>query len=152
MAKLFANGGDLDWTPRSAASELGLHCLPFTLLWVSQLQWVNALLRMSFTKSVLMFSTVSNKNMKKKNFFIFIFLFSFLWGISIDPRKEGWTVKSTMTVLLFLSWMQMVETLIGHQVLQHLSWVCTVCHLPFYGSPNYNGLMHFLGWVSQKVF
>ena len=28
MAKLFANSGDHDQTPRSAASDLGLHCLP----------------------------------------------------------------------------------------------------------------------------
>ena len=30
-----------DQTLHSAASDLGLHCLPITLLWVSQLQWVN---------------------------------------------------------------------------------------------------------------
>ena len=29
MAKLFANSGDPDQTPHSAASDLGLHCLPF---------------------------------------------------------------------------------------------------------------------------
>ena len=40
MAKLFANGGDPDQTPRSAASDLGLHYLPITLLRVSRLQWV----------------------------------------------------------------------------------------------------------------
>ena len=28
MAKLFANSGDTDQTPRSAASDLGLYCLP----------------------------------------------------------------------------------------------------------------------------
>ena len=44
MAKLFANSGDPDQTPRSAASDLGLHCLPITLLGVSRLQWVNAAL------------------------------------------------------------------------------------------------------------
>ena len=42
MAKLFANSGDPDQRPRSAASDLGLHCLPISLLRVSQLQWVNA--------------------------------------------------------------------------------------------------------------
>ena len=31
MAKLFANSGDPDQTPRSAASDLGLHCLPMGL-------------------------------------------------------------------------------------------------------------------------
>ena len=34
MVKLFANSGDPDQTPRSAASDLGLHCLP-----VTRLQW-----------------------------------------------------------------------------------------------------------------
>ena len=29
-AKLFANSGDPDQTPRSAASDLGLHCLLIT--------------------------------------------------------------------------------------------------------------------------
>ena len=41
MAKLFAKSEDPDQTPRSAASDLGLHCLPITLLGVSRLQWVN---------------------------------------------------------------------------------------------------------------
>ena len=44
MAKLFANSGDPDQTPRSAASDLGLHCLPITILGVSRLQCVNSLL------------------------------------------------------------------------------------------------------------
>ena len=43
MVKLFANSGEPDQTPRSAASDLGLHCLPVTLLRVSQLQWYNRL-------------------------------------------------------------------------------------------------------------
>ena len=34
MAKLFASSEDPDQTPRSVASDLGLHCLPVTLLWV----------------------------------------------------------------------------------------------------------------------
>ena len=41
MTNLFANSGDPDQTPRSAASELGLQCLPITILLVSRLQWVN---------------------------------------------------------------------------------------------------------------
>ena len=41
MVELFANSGDPDQTPHSAASDLGLHCLPNTLLGVSRLQWVN---------------------------------------------------------------------------------------------------------------
>ena len=42
MAELFANSGVPDQTPRSAASDLGLHCLPITPLQVSRLQWVKA--------------------------------------------------------------------------------------------------------------
>ena len=40
MAKLFVNSGDPEQTPHSAASDLGLHCLPITLLGVSRLHWV----------------------------------------------------------------------------------------------------------------
>ena len=36
----FANNADAGQTPHSAASDLGLHCLPVTLLGVSRLQWV----------------------------------------------------------------------------------------------------------------
>ena len=42
MAKLFANSRDPDQTPHSVASDLGLHCLPVTLLGISSLQWVNS--------------------------------------------------------------------------------------------------------------
>ena len=31
MVELFANSGDPDQTPRSAASDLGLQCLPITI-------------------------------------------------------------------------------------------------------------------------
>ena len=43
MAELFANSGDPDQMPHSAAFDLGLHCLPNTLLGVSRLQWVKKL-------------------------------------------------------------------------------------------------------------
>ena len=33
MVELFANSGDPDQTPHSAASDRGLHCLPITLYW-----------------------------------------------------------------------------------------------------------------------
>ena len=37
MVEPFANSGDPDQTPRSAASDLGLHCFPVALLGVSRL-------------------------------------------------------------------------------------------------------------------
>ena len=44
MVNLFASSGDPDQMPHSAASDLGLHCLPITLLGVSRLQWVTPVL------------------------------------------------------------------------------------------------------------
>ena len=35
-----ANGVYPDQTPRSAASDLGLHCLPMSLLWDARHKWV----------------------------------------------------------------------------------------------------------------
>ena len=43
MVELFANSEDPDQTPRSAASDLGLHCLPIILLGVSRLQWLKTM-------------------------------------------------------------------------------------------------------------
>ena len=40
MVELFANSGDPYQMPHSVASDLGLHCLPVTLLGVSRLQCV----------------------------------------------------------------------------------------------------------------
>ena len=41
MVELFANSGEPDQMPCLAASDLGPHCLPVTLLEVSSLQWIN---------------------------------------------------------------------------------------------------------------
>ena len=43
MVELFADSGYSDQKPHSATSDLGLHCLPITLLGVSRLQWVKEL-------------------------------------------------------------------------------------------------------------
>ena len=48
-----------DQTPRSTASDLGLHCLPITLLRVSRLQWVNALILFIIFASDMCFNTIS---------------------------------------------------------------------------------------------
>ena len=42
MVELFANSGDPDQMQHSAASDLGLHCLPIILNVVSRLQWAKA--------------------------------------------------------------------------------------------------------------
>ena len=37
---LLVNSADPDQMPHHVASDLGLHCLPMALLWVSRLKWV----------------------------------------------------------------------------------------------------------------
>ena len=37
---LNANSVDRDQMPHSAVSDLGLHCLPLSLLWDARLKWV----------------------------------------------------------------------------------------------------------------
>ena len=79
MAKLIANSGDPDQTPRSAASDLGLHCLPITLLRVSRLQWVS-----NWTLKVL---KLSGLILHTKNWYYYFLLYldtnrscDILWG------------------------------------------------------------------------
>ena len=55
MVALFANSGDPDQIPHSAASDLGLHCLPIILLGVSRLQWINVLSK-TIADKILFFS------------------------------------------------------------------------------------------------
>ena len=54
MARLFANSGDPDQMPHSAASDLDLHCLPITLLGVSRLKWVKCLDLLQLTRNLVM--------------------------------------------------------------------------------------------------
>ena len=51
MAEVFANSEDPDQMPHSVASDLGLHCLPITLLGVSQLQWVKCVQKLKIGSS-----------------------------------------------------------------------------------------------------
>ena len=40
-SELNANSVDPNQTPRSVAADLGLHCLPMSLLWDAGLKWFN---------------------------------------------------------------------------------------------------------------
>ena len=67
MVELFANSGDADQTPRSAASDLGLHCLPITLLGISKLHGLSKLspeisMTTHFEKGVKILSVLSSVN------------------------------------------------------------------------------------------
>ena len=43
ISELNANSIDLDQKPHSVMSDLGLHCLPMSLLWGASLKWVKHL-------------------------------------------------------------------------------------------------------------
>ena len=45
ISELNANSIDPDQTPRYVTSDLGLHCLPVSLLWDARLKWVKRLKR-----------------------------------------------------------------------------------------------------------
>ena len=45
FSNVIANSVDPDQTPHSAASDLGLHCLPMSLLWDARHKWVNKCLK-----------------------------------------------------------------------------------------------------------
>ena len=68
----------------------------------------------------------------------FNFRYVRLWYLHI-PREK------------WLNYLQTVETLIRRRVLWGLIWVCTVCHLPFYGSPDCNGLMPLPGSGGEHI-
>ena len=67
MVELFANSGGPDQKLCSAASDLGLHCLPNTLLGLSRLQWVKytAFLKYTshstFSQPYLLLSILTNR-------------------------------------------------------------------------------------------
>ena len=66
--ELFANSCDPDQMLHSAASDLGLHCLPITLLGVSRLQWVKQGFIYSFKQVIFHLKSLSqslDKHIKK---------------------------------------------------------------------------------------
>ena len=66
VSVLNANCVDPDQTPRSAASDLGLHYLPMSLLWDARLTWVNYTplsFHVSFDKRSYLLRYALDKNM-----------------------------------------------------------------------------------------
>ena len=45
-----------------------------------------------------------------------------------------------------------METQIRRRVPRRLIWVCTVCQLPFYGSPDYNGSIDSVVYLDSSLF
>ena len=46
ISEVNATSVDTDQTPRPAASDLGVHCLPMSLLWDARLKWVKQVKRL----------------------------------------------------------------------------------------------------------
>ena len=67
MAEIFANSGDPDQMPHSAASDLGLHCLLHTLLGDSRLQRVKKEYVFSDNSGIIFPSSPLPKKKQKKN-------------------------------------------------------------------------------------
>ena len=63
MLELFVNSIDPDQMPCSAASDLGLHCLPVTHLGISSLQWVK---KKIYDKKCLIFVSVIAQNLIRR--------------------------------------------------------------------------------------
>ena len=53
ISELNANSVDPDQTPHSAASDLGLHGLPMSLLWDARLEWFHIYFSLEIPKKVL---------------------------------------------------------------------------------------------------
>ena len=51
-----ANSDDPDQTPRSAASDQGLHCLPITFYGTQCVNWLNSGMLFDFLRNVLTFN------------------------------------------------------------------------------------------------
>ena len=67
MVELFVNSGDPDQMPQNATSDLGLHCLPNTLLGVSRLQWVRSGRLPVSSHNIIVFSWRNKKNMSPQH-------------------------------------------------------------------------------------
>ena len=57
-----ANIVDLDQMPHSAASDLGLHCLPMSLLWDTRYKWVKKKILKNLTELKKMKTTAKSES------------------------------------------------------------------------------------------
>ena len=73
ISELNANSVDPDQMPRSAAADLGLHCLPVFLLWDARLIWV---------KQVLLVRNISLYFQKALNY-------KFMIGLHMGPVPQS---------------------------------------------------------------
>ena len=83
MSELNANSVDPDQTPRSSASELGLHCLPMSLLWDARLKRVGE----TYPKTIL----------SKPRNTIDLIAKSEINNLASDDRTTKWHVRPTKT-------------------------------------------------------
>ena len=86
-SELNANSADPDQTPRSAASDLGLCCLPVSLLWDARHKWVN------HETNIIWCSQKKKRKRKNKYFMVF----------TEDKTKEHFYYYYFILLMLYLS-------------------------------------------------
>ena len=105
-----------------------MHCLIWVLHWAhmsnSAFSQAAALIAAHSFNPLYTEQTLPHYILEESNF---NFRYIRRWDLHI-PREK------------WINYLQTVETLIRRRILRHLIWVCTDCQLPFYGSPDYNGL------------
>ena len=89
MVELFANSGDPDQTPRSSASNLGLHCLPITLLGDFRLQWVNQFAYQEEIKSNVYMYMINSFGAKLQTTVVVCFSFFFFFVFNIINKLSS---------------------------------------------------------------
>ena len=88
MVEQFANSGDPDQTPLSAASDFGLHCLSVTCLGVSSLQLVKNLFLQNHWIDCLESTYVASATLELQTLYKWwhwVDLDVFYGGIKFDP-------------------------------------------------------------------
>ena len=90
MAKPFANSGGSDQPLHSAVSDLGLHCLPITLLGISRLQWVNPIQNLFIEHH---FNKADNKKENANT------THDFVWFEVLQPSQPSGVMSNALSLL-----------------------------------------------------
>ena len=111
-----SNSVDPDKTPRSVVSDLGLHCLPIPLFWVSRLKWVSFKYPFSITyQNICIPATI----LKLKLLLLFM------------NMKEFWLMETCHKIINMLyftykwpAFFFLATYVVPQTLFSHLSFVC----------------------------
>ena len=99
ISEFNANSVDPDQTPRSVASDLGLHCLPMSILWDARQKWVRP--------PVVYLLTVPRRSLCSSSFFLCRLLHEHIKRVqkrvNLKSNAEGFVVNRSKAVFLLYS-------------------------------------------------